>query len=48
MAAKKNEVTVAKGGMIADGKGGFFSKGDTFEPGEGCDVDALKERDLIK
>lgn len=36
---------VKVGGVIADGKGGFFEVGDTLP--EGCDLESLAEKGLI-
>lgn len=44
---KSNELTVKVDGKVGNGEGGYFAKGDKFEPGNGCDVDALKERGLV-
>lgn len=44
----KPVVTVLVGDKIGDGKGGYFAKGDTFEPGSGCDVQGLKDRGLAE
>lgn len=51
MAAKKaakTELEVLVSDKVANGQGGYFRKGTTFEPGEGCDVAALKEAGLVK
>lgn len=52
MPAKKkeatSELTVKDDGTVANGEGGYFKKGDTFEPGAGCDVKGLKDRGLVE
>jgi len=47
--AKKKDpsVKVKVGGKVSDGKGGYYAKGENFDP-KGCDVDALRERGLIE
>lgn len=47
----KNELSALKvlvAGKVGDGKGGYFAKGDTFEPGVGCDAQGLKDRGLAE
>lgn len=44
----KNTVKVKVDGKVGNGKGGYFKKGDTFEPGVGCDVKGLKDRGLVE
>ena len=41
-AKKKDTHKVAKDGVVADGKGGFFKKGDTLP--EDADVESLKAK----
>ena len=44
---KTNTVKVKVDGKVANGKGGYFAKGDMFDPA-GCDVEGLKARGLVE
>lgn len=45
---KTTKLKVKVDGVVGDGEGGYFAKGDTFEPGVGCDVKGLKDRGLVE
>lgn len=45
---KTTGLKVKVSGVVGDGNGGYFNKGDTFEPGEGSDPEGLKARGLAE
>lgn len=47
-AKKTTKLKVKADDTVANGEGGYFKKGDTFEPGAGCDVKGLKDRGFVE
>jgi|GEM_PF-4755306 len=45
---KSTKLKVKVDGKVGNGEGGYFKKGDTFEPGVGCDTKGLKDRGLVE